>query len=153
ACTNDGRDPLDVAAIARRPPHSLRPSDRPTVLRGILLAQKLLCTRTLFLTLGSSKCSGHRGSSQVDGLFCRGDRLAVRIGLAFKLKPSAPADTTAGATQAPPSSDDPNSRALRDDLPQPDLYAEWDEPATIDAVERALSGVGQVYRLEANASV
>jgi D-alanine-D-alanine ligase len=78
--------------------------------------------------------------------------LAVRIGLAFNLKPSAPADSTAGAPPDSPSSDDPNSRALRDDLPQPDLYAEWDEPATIDAVERALSGVGQVYRLEANAS-
>jgi len=35
---------------------------------------------------------------------------------------------------------------------QPDLYAEWDEPATIDAVERALSTVGQVYRLEADES-
>jgi D-alanine-D-alanine ligase len=78
--------------------------------------------------------------------------LAVRIGLAFNLKPTAPADTTAGAPTDPSASDDPNSRALRDDLPQPDLYAEWDEPATIDAVERALSTVGQVYRLEANAS-
>jgi D-alanine-D-alanine ligase len=78
--------------------------------------------------------------------------LAVRIGLAFNLKPSAPADSAAGATPDSPSADDPNSRALRDDLPQPDLYAEWDEPATIDAVERALSTVGQVYRLEANAS-
>ena len=76
--------------------------------------------------------------------------MAVRIGLAFNLKPSAPADTTAGAPTDPSASDD--SRALRDDLPQPDLYAEWDEPATIDAVERALSTVGQVYRLEANAS-
>jgi D-alanine-D-alanine ligase len=43
-------------------------------------------------------------------------------------------------------------RALRDDLPQPDLYAEWDEPATIDAVEAALSTVGQVHRLEADES-
>ncbi|MBA2626955.1 MAG: D-alanine--D-alanine ligase [Gemmatimonadales bacterium] len=39
---------------------------------------------------------------------------------------------------------------LRADLPQPDLYAEWDEPATIDAVERALSALGTVIRLEAN---
>jgi D-alanine-D-alanine ligase len=76
--------------------------------------------------------------------------LAVRIGLAFNLKPSAPADTTAGAPTDPSASDDPNSRALRDDLP-PDLYAEWDEPATIDAVERALSTVGQAPP-EANAS-
>src|SRR5947208_6843081 len=43
-------------------------------------------------------------------------------------------------------------RALREDLSQPDLYAEWDEPATIDAVEAALSSVGQVHRLEADES-
>src|SRR3954468_23329595 len=77
--------------------------------------------------------------------------LAVRIGLAFNLKPEAPANP-AGANSDSPSSDEPPSRALRPDLPQPDLYAEWDEPATIDAVERALSTVGQVYRLEANTS-
>jgi D-alanine-D-alanine ligase len=77
--------------------------------------------------------------------------LAVRIGLAFNLKPEAPA-TSAGADPTSPSSDEPNHRALRSDLPQPDLYAEWDEPATIDAVERALRAVGQVYRLEANES-
>ena len=75
--------------------------------------------------------------------------MAVRIGLAFNLKPEAPA-TPAGADPSSPSSDEPNSRALRADLSQPDLYAEWDEPATIDAVERALSSVGQVYRLEAD---
>jgi D-alanine-D-alanine ligase len=82
--------------------------------------------------------------------------LAVRIGLAFNLKPEAPA-TSAGADPTSPSSpssssNESNRRALRSDLPQPDLYAEWDEPATIDAVERALSAVGQVYRLEANES-
>jgi D-alanine-D-alanine ligase len=77
--------------------------------------------------------------------------LAVRIGLAFNLKPEAPANP-AGADSESPSSDEPPSRALRPDLQQPDLYAEWDEPATINAVERALSTVGQVYRLEANSS-
>ena len=77
--------------------------------------------------------------------------MAVRIGLAFNLKPAAPA-SPAGAKSESPSSDEPPSRALRPDLHQPDLYAEWDEPATIDAVERALSTVGQVSRLEANAS-
>ena len=77
--------------------------------------------------------------------------MAVRIGLAFNLKPAAPANP-AGANSESPSSDEPPSRALRPDLHQPDLYAEWDEPATIDAVERALSTVGQVYRLEANSS-
>jgi D-alanine-D-alanine ligase len=77
--------------------------------------------------------------------------LAVRIGLAFNLKPEAPANP-AGAETDSSSTDEPSSRSLRDDLPQPDLYAEWDEPATIDAVELALSTVGQVYRLEANTS-
>ena len=77
--------------------------------------------------------------------------MAVRIGLAFNLKPEAPA-SPAGATPDSPSPDEPPSRALRADLSQSDLYAEWDEPATIDAVEQALSSVGQVYRLEANAS-
>ena len=77
--------------------------------------------------------------------------MAVRIGLAFNLKPEAPAKP-AGANSESPPSDEPPSRALRPDLSQSDLYAEWDEPATIDAVERALSKVGQVYRLEANSS-
>ena len=30
------------------------------------------------------------------------------------------------------------------------MYAEWDGPETIDAVESALSGLGKVIRLEAN---
>ena len=42
------------------------------------------------------------------------------------------------------------ARTLRSDLDQPDLYAEWDEPATIDAVERALATLGDVIRLEAS---
>ena len=77
--------------------------------------------------------------------------MAVRIGLAFNLKPEAPANPAGAISESPPS-DEPPSRALRPDLHQPDLYAEWDEPATIDAVERALSTVGQVSRLEANSS-
>jgi D-alanine-D-alanine ligase len=32
-----------------------------------------------------------------------------------------------------------------------DIYAEWDAPETIAAVERALAGIGEVIRLEANA--
>jgi len=82
-----------------------------------------------------------------------GDRLAVRIGLVFNLKPeasAAPADS--GSDPSSASSDDPPSRALRFDLEQPDLYGEWDEPATIDAVERALLPLGEVIRLEADAS-
>ena len=77
--------------------------------------------------------------------------MAVRIGLAFNLKPEAPA-SPAGANSDSPSTDEPSSRSLRADLSQPDLYAEWDEPATIDAVEEALSSVGTVYRLEATSS-
>jgi len=74
--------------------------------------------------------------------------LAVRIGLAFNLKPQAPA-TLAGASVDSPTSAEPDGRALRYDLEQPDLYAEWDEPATIDAVEHALRPLGEVIRLEA----
>jgi D-alanine-D-alanine ligase len=73
--------------------------------------------------------------------------LAVRIGLAFNLRPAAPA-RSAGANLASPSPSG-SSRDLRYDLPQPDLYAEWDEPETIDAVEHALRPLGQIIRLEA----
>ena len=74
--------------------------------------------------------------------------MAVRIGLAYNLKPAAPA-TPAGASFDSPADAELSSRALRYDLEQPDLYAEWDEPATIDAVERALTPLGEVIRLEA----
>jgi D-alanine-D-alanine ligase len=84
--------------------------------------------------------------------------LAVRIGFAFNLKPTLPTPTAGAneASQAHVSSKSALSarqagRALRDDLPQPDLYAEWDEPETIDAIERALSTLGKVVRLEADA--
>jgi len=75
--------------------------------------------------------------------------LPVRIGLAFNLKPSLPSRESASPRQ---SSSNPRHarRALRPELQQPDLYAEWDEPETIDAVERALSGLGEVVRLEAD---
>ncbi len=83
--------------------------------------------------------------------------MAVRIGLAFNIKPDAPAPLAGAMSDSPPSADEPPShslapRALRPDLEQPDLYAEWDEPATIDAVERALAALGDVIRLEANAN-
>jgi len=58
---------------------------------------------------------------------------------------------TTGPTIDSPTTDEPPSRALRPDLPQPDLYIEWDDPATIDAVEHALANVGEVIRLEADA--
>jgi len=52
----------------------------------------------------------------------------MRIGLAYNQKPD----------QEPPSTSD--------------AFAEWDEPATIDAVARALGRLGTVIRLEADAS-
>ncbi len=63
--------------------------------------------------------------------------MGVRIGLACNIKPEAPANPAGAETKSPSSA-------------QSDLYAEWDEPATIDAVERALGTVGQVFRLEAD---
>jgi D-alanine-D-alanine ligase len=49
---------------------------------------------------------------------------------------SAAASSAAVISESPPASDDE--------------YAEWDSPVTIAAVERALSGLGTVIRLEAN---
>jgi len=86
--------------------------------------------------------------------------LAVRIGLAFNLKPEAPAPV-AGADSPSPVIPEHNQdvtavpsaqRVLRDDLEQPDLYAEWDEQGTIDAVAAALSTMGEVVLLEADES-
>ena len=74
--------------------------------------------------------------------------LPIRIGLAYNVKPDAPA--TVGAATDSPSTDEPPSRALRPDLVQPDLYIEWDDPATIAAVARALGTLGEVIHLEAN---
>jgi D-alanine-D-alanine ligase len=76
--------------------------------------------------------------------------LGVRIGLAYNLKPQAAA--LAGGDFASPVDRNTALRALRTDLEQPDLYAEWDEPGTIDAIEHALQPLGQVIRLEADAS-
>jgi D-alanine-D-alanine ligase len=76
--------------------------------------------------------------------------LSVRIGFAYNQKPSLPAPKKAGESAAPTLDQASASRALRPDLPQPDLYAEWDEPETIEAVATALSGLGEVIRLEAD---
>jgi D-alanine-D-alanine ligase len=57
----------------------------------------------------------------------------MRIGLAYNEKPRS----AVGA-------DDPANTT--------DAYVEWDEPSTIDAVERALSIFGSVVRLEADAT-
>jgi D-alanine-D-alanine ligase len=76
--------------------------------------------------------------------------LGVRIALAFNQKPDTPADSAGGKSESLPAAPAAN-RQLRADLAQPDLYAEWDEPATIAAVAAALSTVGEVILLEADA--
>lgn len=78
--------------------------------------------------------------------------MPVRIGLAYNLKPSPPASGDAAPPPAASSNPRHARRALHPELEQPDLYAEWDEPETIDAVERALSVLGEVVRLEADQS-
>ncbi len=90
-------------------------------------------------------------SSPLEAAFFVEDHLSVRIGLAFNLKPNVPSSTE-GDKSTSPSTSAADSRNLRPDLEQPDLYAEWDEPATIDAVEHALSALGKVIRLEADAT-
>jgi len=76
--------------------------------------------------------------------------LAVRIGFAYNQKPTLPAPKKAGDPAVPVLDKASASRALRPDLLQPDLYAEWDEPETLEAVAAALEGVGEVIRLEAD---
>jgi len=75
--------------------------------------------------------------------------LAVRIGFAYNQKPSLPAAKKAGDSLSSPLDHVPSSRVLRPDLLQPDLYAEWDEPETIESVANALGSLGEVIRLEA----
>jgi len=66
----------------------------------------------------------------------------TRIGFAYNQKPVASQDAE------PPS---PSGVAGDSPAPTDDIYAEWDGPETIDAVAKALSALGQVIRLEANA--
>lgn len=76
-----------------------------------------------------------------------GRRAPIRIGLAYNQKPAAEASSSEDAAPAPastgPLAEKPPSR-----LPG-DLYAEWDDEATIAAVEAALAELGTVIRLEA----
>jgi len=67
--------------------------------------------------------------------------MELRIGFAYNEKPAElPAEDA-----EPPSGEPPHS-------PSHDRFAEWDEPATIAAVEAALRRVGTVIRLEADAA-
>jgi D-alanine-D-alanine ligase len=66
----------------------------------------------------------------------------TRIGFAYNQKP------VASTTDAEP----PSATGISGGSPVSgdDVYAEWDGPETIDAVENALSQLGKVIRLEAN---
>jgi D-alanine-D-alanine ligase len=61
----------------------------------------------------------------------------LRIGFAYNEKPAEDAEAE------PPSGEPPHTRSH-------DRYAEWDDPATIAAVESALRCSGEVIRLEAD---
>lgn len=83
----------------------------------------------------------------------------TRIGFAYNLKPEASA-LFEGRTDVPNSRVSTNnsitSSAALATAPSvmtqtDDAFAEWDAPETIDAVERALGGLGDVVRLEATA--
>jgi D-alanine-D-alanine ligase len=64
--------------------------------------------------------------------------MALHIGFAFNQKPAE----EGSSDEDPPSSEPPGPGSL-------DRFAEWDDAATIAAVERALSLAGEVVRLEA----
>ena len=69
--------------------------------------------------------------------------MRLLIGLAYNQKPSDDAE--------PPSKTGTlNGHNSASSIVATDLYAEWDEPETIAAVEAALAQVGDVIRLEAN---
>src|SRR5689334_19586294 len=82
----------------------------------------------------------------------------TRIGFAYNLKPDSSAEFE-GRTSVPDSrvstsnslTSSGGSLAVEAAIAAQadDAFAEWDAPDTIDAVERALSGVGEVIRLEA----
>lgn len=68
----------------------------------------------------------------------------TRIGFVYNQKPDLPALRLEEGD--PQSEDEPPSSALSDDE-----FAEWDSAETIAAVEEALSALGEVVRLEADA--
>ena len=70
--------------------------------------------------------------------------MRIRIGLAYNEKPAEDAEPPSTGSDSESPSDRPSHSAA-------DVYAEWDEPATIAAVEAALSTVGSVIRVEADA--
>lgn len=92
--------------------------------------------------------------------------MTLRIGFAFNQKPAAGAaddseppgsrlsthvDRAAVDQDAGPSPPRGRRRSRVSSLPTADRYAEWDDAATIAAVESALQQAGEVIRLEARA--
>jgi D-alanine-D-alanine ligase len=73
--------------------------------------------------------------------------MRLRIGFTYNLRPgSAGRGFDGTGEEEPPSRKRPSERLS-------DRYAEWDEPATIDAVASALRNAGEVILLEANADL
>lgn len=66
----------------------------------------------------------------------------TQIGFAYNLKPETP--------EQPASPADSDSSPQEEEPPSSDEFAEWDSAETIDAVAAALSGLGDVIRLEAD---
>ncbi len=70
--------------------------------------------------------------------------MPLRIGLAYNQKPAEDGQPSGEPSdEEPPSGEPPHTLSH-------DRFAEWDEPATIGAVEAALSSIGSVIRLEAD---
>src|SRR3954471_2902278 len=78
----------------------------------------------------------------------------TRIGFAYNQKPAE----SKNDSEPPSTGESPVARRTGEfgirsgvsPVPADDIYAEWDGPETIDAVEKALSQLGKVIRLEAN---
>jgi D-alanine-D-alanine ligase len=77
----------------------------------------------------------------------------TRIGFAYNQKPAeSKTDSEPPSTGESPAcrTGEFGSHSGVSPVPADDVYAEWDGPETIDAVEKALSQLGKVIRLEAN---
>src|SRR6185503_20263072 len=74
----------------------------------------------------------------------------TRIGFAYNQKPEQPALIGNKATAHQNSVEDGELSRLQNEISADDEFAEWDSKETIDAVARALSGLGEVIRLEAD---
>lgn len=72
--------------------------------------------------------------------------MGLRIGFTYNLRPGS-----AGGRSDSAGEEEPPSRIRTERLS--DRYAEWDEPATIEAVASALRQAGEVIHLEANADL